>query len=86
MVSSYVNRDYMYMSIWLIKYIYIYIQCATYINVVPVVIVGFLILDHTEPIRFRRKANTARKQPYPRYQGQNRSLESLTIAQQIHKK
>jgi len=31
------------MYTWLIKYIYIYIQCATYINVVFVVIVGSLI-------------------------------------------
>ena len=26
----------------------IYIQCATYINVVSIVIVGFLILDYTQ--------------------------------------
>jgi len=31
------------MYTWLIIYIYIYIQCTTYINVVSVVIVGFLI-------------------------------------------
>jgi len=36
-VSSYVSRGYMYMYTWLI------LQCATYINVVSIVIVGSLI-------------------------------------------